>query len=502
MNKLTKTEIKHKIIDIVKSKLWVLQKECLLDICKGLNIECSLNSSKDELIQKIKTAGVKKKSIFLDIYNQYNNYWGYSPAEVEDLLNITKSKRQELTKYNKLDISYYYESKAYGTYISTPMYDIKFILSKIGTDYVERALSDISKVKANEKKKNDLEKKKIENSKSKIDKEIDKINANNTRKINKLLKEVKGIHFIEDTAKLNEYINSDTDSSIRVYDNLKLDDYIKNLNLNKLKATLWTKDKKLFELKGLDISLLNKNTNRIIKLDSDLVILLNKDDNKLDTYIKINTIEIKCTGISDPELKDLPTYKKVILDTETTGLYPGYNQIAQLSYVILDESNDIVASKNYYFQVDRMDKDAESVHGLSVPLLRELSLGKTFEDNIDEIYHDINNADLIICHNANFDIGFIKSEFNRLDKEFTYNEKFCTMQYYTDILKIEHYYGYKWPKLEEVIDYLDIDEDRLTEATKSLFSIASSDISYHDSRLDVSATTEIYIKTIKENITC
>lgn len=465
-------------------------------------MEYNSSSTKDELIQKIKTAGVKKKSIFLDIYNQYDNYWGYSPAEVEDLLNITKSKRQELTKYNKLDISYYYESKAYGTYISTPMYDIKFILSKIGTDYVERALSDISKVKANEKRKNDLEKKKIENSKSKIDKEIDKINANNTRKINKLLKEVKGIHFIEDTAKLNEYINSDTDSSIRVCDNLKLDDYIKNLNLNKLKATLWTKDKKLFELKGLDISLLNKNTNRMIKLDSDLVILLNKDDNNLDTYIKINTIEIKCTGISDPELKDLPTYKKVILDTETTGLYPGYNQIAQLSYVILDESNDIVASKNYYFQVDHMESGAQSTHGLSVQLLRELSLGKEFKDHIDEIYHDINDADLIICHNTNFDIGFIKSEFNRLDKELNYKDEFCTMEYYTNILKIENYYGYKWPKLEEVIDYLNISEERINKAANSLFYADGNDIGYHDSRYDVAATTEIYIKTIKENIIC
>lgn len=492
MNKLTKTEIKNKIIDIVKNKLWVLHKDCLLDICKGLNIECNSSSTKDELIQAINSVGLKKKSIFLDIYNQYDNYWGYSPAEVEDLLNITKSKRQELTKYNKLEVSYYYESKVYGTYISTPMYDIQFILSKIGTDYVERALNDISKVKANEKRKNDLEKKKIENSKSKIDKEIDKIKANNKRKINKLLKEYKGIHFIEDATKLNEYINSDTDSSIRICDNLKLDDYIKNLNLNKSKATLWTKDKKLFELKGLDISLLNKNTDRIIKLDSNLVIVLNKVDNKLDSYIKINTIEVKCTGIYEPELKDLPAYKKIILDTETTGLYPEYNQIAQLSYVILDKHNNIIDSKNYYFQVDKMEYDAEKVHGLSVPLLRELSLGKTFEDNIEEIYHDINGADMVICHNSNFDIGFIRNEFRRVGKEFDFERSFCTMEYYTDILKIENYYGYKWPRLEEVIDYLGINQDTLETTMARLFSLDSAKVGYHDSRYDVAATMEIY----------
>lgn len=468
-----------------------------MDICKGLNIECNSSYNKDKSIQKIKSIGSKKKSIFLDIYNQYNNYWGYSPSEVEELLNITKSKRQELTKCHKLDISYYYESKAYGTYISTPMYDIKFILSKTGTDYVEKALNDISKTKANEKRKNDLEKRKIENSKSKIDKEIYKIKVNNTIKINKLLKEVKGIHFIEDTTKLNEYINTDTDSSIRVCDNLKLDDYIKNLNLNKLKATLWTKDKKLFELKGLDISLLNKNTNRIIKLDSDIAIVLNKVDNKLDTYIKIHTIEVKCTGIIKPKLKDLPTHKKVILDTETTGLYPEYNQIAQLSYVILDKHNNIIDSKNYYFQVDHMESGAQSTYGLSVQLLRELSLGKEFKDHIDEIYHDINGADLIVCHNSNFNIGFINSEFNRVDNELTYKDKFCTMEYYTDILKIENFYSYKWPRLEEIIDYLNITDETIKKSANRLFYGEGNEIGYHDSIYDVAATSEIYIKMIE-----
>ena len=149
-----------------------------------------------------------------------------------------------------------------------------------------------------------------------------------------------------------------------------------------------------------------------------------------------------------------------------------------------------------------MESGAENTHGLSIPLLRELSLGKTFKDHADEIYHDLNNADLIICHNTNFDIGFINSEFNRLGKELIFNERFCTMEYYTDILKIENYYGYKWPKLEEVIDYLGIKEEKLIEATKRLFSISSDNIGYHDARMDVAATTEVYIRTTEENILC
>ena len=492
MQKLTKTEIKNIIIDIVKSKLWVLNKECLIDICRDLEIECTIVTTKDELIQRIKSVGRKKKSIFFDIYNKYSNYFGYSPSEVEEIFNITKAKRQLLTKHNKLEISYYYHQRLYNKDIEVPMYDIKFILSKKGTGYVEKALEDIKLDNSKESKKKQLEKKKIENSKSKIDKELDKIELNNTRKINKLLKEVKGIHFLEDTKAINSYINKDTDSSIRVYNGARLYDYINNLDMDKLKASLWTKDKKLFVVKDIKITILNKNSNRIIEIMSDLSIVLNKDDNKLNSYIKINTIEVKCTGKVKPELKDLPDYKKIILDTETTGLYPEYNQVAQLSYVILDKHNNIIDSKNYYFHVEKMEYDAEKVHGLSVPLLRELSLGKTFEDNIEEIYHDINRADMVICHNSNFDIGFIRNEFRRVGKEFDFESSFCTMKHYTDILKIEHYYGYKWPRLEEVISYLNISDETIKNTANRIFYGEDNNIGYHDSRYDVAATLEIY----------
>lgn len=497
MNKLSQIDIKNIIVDIVKSKLWVFNKEELIEICENLQIEYVTTSTKDELIENIRLVGIKKKSIFFDIYNKYRNYFVYLPSEVEEILNITKYKRQLLTKHNKLKVSYYYKQRLYNKNIEVPVYDIKFILSKKGTSYIEKSLEDIKLNNAKEKKKKLNEKKKIENAKSKIDKEIEKIRLNNIRKINKLLKKVKGVHYIEDATKLNEYINSDTSSSIRVLDFLKLDDYIKKLNLKELKANIWTKDKKLFELKELDICLLNKHTNRVINLDSNVVIVLNKVDNKLDTYIKINTIEVESTGVFEPVLKDLPDYKKVIIDTETTGLNPENDQIAQLSYIILDKHNNVIDSKNYYFQVDSMDENAEKIHGLSVSMLRELSLGKTFKDNIYEIYHDINSADLVISHNTNFDIEFIINEFKRAGKEFDFKQSFFTMEHYTDILKIDnnYHYGYKCPRLEEVIDYLNISDKTIKKRTKRLFYKADDNLGYHDAMYDVSAILEIYIRT-------
>ena len=58
--------------------------------------------------------------------------------------------------------------------------------------------------------------------------------------------------------------------------------------------------------------------------------------------------------------------------------------------------------------------------------------------------------------------------------------------------------------LEDPYDFLGISEakERINKAANSLFYADGNDIGYHDSRYDVAATTEIYIKTIKENITC
>ncbi|HQP49413.1 MAG TPA: 3'-5' exonuclease, partial [Spirochaetota bacterium] len=59
--------------------------------------------------------------------------------------------------------------------------------------------------------------------------------------------------------------------------------------------------------------------------------------------------------------------KKLILDTETTSLYPG--NICQLSYILLADG-DAAAGKNFYFSVDTMDWRAQNVHGLSLNMLR------------------------------------------------------------------------------------------------------------------------------------
>lgn len=184
--------------------------------------------------------------------------------------------------------------------------------------------------------------------------------------------------------------------------------------------------------------------------------------------------------------------KKIFIDTETTGLSAYSSQIAQLSYLII-EGSEIVQAKNFFFAVNRVDEGAERVHGLSKEILEKLSKGKVFKDYAEEISRDFTGK-TVIGHNVDFDLGFLREELNRIGITLDIKNSFCTMHYYTDICQIGYnsYYGsYKWPKLEEVINYLGIDSKDIYNKSISLFGESKE---FHDSRYDITATYEIYNK--------
>ena len=73
---------------------------------------------------------------------------------------------------------------------------------------------------------------------------------------------------------------------------------------------------------------------------------------------------------------------------------------------------------------------------------------------------------------------------------------FCTMQYYKDICKILKPNGeYKNPKLEEVINFLNITKEQISSKADELFS-GSGD--YHDARFDTAATYLVIIEGMKK----
>ncbi len=178
--------------------------------------------------------------------------------------------------------------------------------------------------------------------------------------------------------------------------------------------------------------------------------------------------------------------KIVFLDTETSGLNPG--QICQLTYIVEDEGV-IIKRVNQYMKVDFVEPGASNITGLTKERLDILSEGATFGRRAKEFYIDMNNS-LIISHNIPFDEKFLVAEMNRLGVDFEFNPKFCTMRYFTNILKIPGKYNgqYKWPKVQEVMQYVGVSYQEVIEFTRSLFGDFRVDA--HDARYD---TVAVYL---------
>lgn len=185
----------------------------------------------------------------------------------------------------------------------------------------------------------------------------------------------------------------------------------------------------------------------------------------------------------------------LFFDTETTGLLPG--RIIQLSYLLWN-GGDSVKSKNFFFGVDYIEPSATAVHGFTVESLSVLSGGETFSCREDEIFDDFSSADLIVGHNVKFDIGFLIAEFHYSDRVFRYREEFDTMKFFTPIMKLERssHKGYKYPKVSEMCEFLDVYPYDVTRATGRYFG--ESALNAHDARFDTAALFLCFREGIKK----
>lgn len=173
-------------------------------------------------------------------------------------------------------------------------------------------------------------------------------------------------------------------------------------------------------------------------------------------------------------------------DTETTGLRPGH--IIQLAYIL--DYGDKISAKNFYFEVSYIEPSASFVHSITVEKLKELSKGRRFCDDIDEIERDFSSAKLIVAHNFSFDFGFMSQEFQNNLKTFRYNESLDTMRYFTPIMKLPrpNGKGIKYPKLEEFCAVNDVYPFEVDKFVKDYFSL--HDKKSHDAAYD---TVSMYL---------
>ncbi|MCD4705124.1 3'-5' exonuclease [bacterium] len=152
----------------------------------------------------------------------------------------------------------------------------------------------------------------------------------------------------------------------------------------------------------------------------------------------------------------------LFFDTETTGLPLNWNapisdlenwpRLVQIAWLQYDESGKEIKNKVYIIKPEKFFIPAESarVHGITTDLANEK--GISLEAALNEFSADLNDSQILIAHNMNFDEKIIGAEFLRksVNNNLSNIKKFCTMTSSTDFCEIPGKGKFKFPKLQEL----------------------------------------------------
>ncbi len=105
--------------------------------------------------------------------------------------------------------------------------------------------------------------------------------------------------------------------------------------------------------------------------------------------------------------------RQIVLDTETTGIDPNDgHRIIEIGCVELVERQLTGRHYHVYINPERVvEEEAISIHGITNEFLTDKPC---FREVAEEFFKFVEGAELVI-HNAAFDVGFIDSEFGRLN---------------------------------------------------------------------------------------
>lgn len=124
------------------------------------------------------------------------------------------------------------------------------------------------------------------------------------------------------------------------------------------------------------------------------------------------------------------------LDVETTGL-TGNDRVVTLAIILLDVptvsegQTQVEMTVNTIHRIYDPGRDcnpvAASIHGHTDWTLRHQPF---FIEEAKEVSEFLKRADLIVCHNADFDLRFINRELSKASMPLSTAESFCTMEGY------------------------------------------------------------------------
>ena len=168
------------------------------------------------------------------------------------------------------------------------------------------------------------------------------------------------------------------------------------------------------------------------------------------------------------------TKKLIVLDTETTGLEVEQgHRIIEVGAVTLEDRKRTDLHFHSYLNPQRsIDEEAEKVHGLS---MERLANEPEFSE-IAESFLEFVEGNVLVIHNAGFDIGFLNAELKRASSNYPALEEICQIE---DTLVMARS---KFPGQRNSLD-----------ALANRFEISGYDRSFHGALLDANILADVYI---------
>jgi len=164
----------------------------------------------------------------------------------------------------------------------------------------------------------------------------------------------------------------------------------------------------------------------------------------------------------------------VVIDVETTGLYPDKDRVCEISMSALENLEVVSMFSSLVNPGINIPLSVLSVHGISNKMVEK---SPRFED-IAETVMDFISGSVLVGHNIEFDFGFLSSEINRAGYKLDDFILIDTVALSRKIYPIRNY------KLKTVAEYLNISSD-----------------GYHRAEKDVEVTVKIFqniIRTLKD----
>jgi DNA polymerase-3 subunit epsilon len=143
----------------------------------------------------------------------------------------------------------------------------------------------------------------------------------------------------------------------------------------------------------------------------------------------------------------------VAFDFETTGIYASTNRVLEIGLVKFDQNFQIIAEYETLINPHR-DVGPVEIHGVTPSLLVNAP-------EFSEVAHDIcefMNGSVLIAHNKNFDLGFLRRELELTQIQVPPLDALCTMEL------IRSAYPSSPRKLADCCEFLGIEVDHAHEA--------------------------------------